>query len=404
MKINIKSVQVFIVFILFTSKGFSQSNNADTVRSFQVSFLPFIGFNSMPVNSTVNVSLNILGGYIKEVRVVEIGSLINIEGKNAGKCQLAGVGNLVGGSSTGLQCAGVINIAGAQNGMQASGVLNVVAGDAGKCQLAGVGNVVGGSFKGFQGAGVINISKTLEGLQVAGVLSEVLSDAKSCQLAGVGNIVGGSFEGLQASGVFNYAKNVTGAQISGVINVTPFFKGAQLSVINISDSCQGIPIGVLSFVAKGYHQFEFSADEVFNTNVAFRTGVKRFYNIVMAGIRPGNFDHPLWTFGYGAGTMFGNPDRLSYNIDLTSQHVSKGDFSSFESQLCKLYFGVSKGIGSKTSISIGLTYNLFVTDTHDKNYKDEVSKIAPYTLTNDTYGNGINLKSWIGGKVGIRFW
>ncbi|HEY4785564.1 MAG TPA: hypothetical protein VIH57_05925, partial [Bacteroidales bacterium] len=119
-------------------------------------------------------------------------------------------------------------------------------------------------------------------------------------------------------------------------------------------------------------------------------------------IRPSDFGNPLWTVGYGVGSMFGNPGRLSYNIDLSSQQVSKGHFSRFNSELCKLYVGVDWKIADKVSISAGLTYNLFITDTHAKYYNDEVASIAPYRLTNDTYNNGVNIKTWIGGKIAIR--
>jgi len=243
MKTNVKIARTLICLfiILVTGKVFSQNSNTtvnanktDTsVREIQVSFLPFISFNGSPINSTVNLSLNILGGYVKEVRTLEIGSIINIDEKNAGKCQVAGVGNVVGGVSSGFQSAGVFNFAASQMGVQIGGVLNVVARDAGKCQIAGEANVVCGSFNGFQAAGVINVAKSLKGVQVAGVLNTVFKDAKSSQIAGVGNVTAGSFEGCQIGGVFNYATKVTGAQISGLLNVTTFMKGTQLSFMNI---------------------------------------------------------------------------------------------------------------------------------------------------------------------------
>ena len=457
-KMKFIRIPVLGLLVLVSTGTFSQDNNetgnnqetSKEVRNLQVSFLPFISFNSSPANSTVNYSVNILGGYVKEVRVLELGSIINIDGNNAGKCQLAGVGNVVGGTSSGLQSAGVFNYATRQNGIQASGVFNVVTKDAGMSQLAGVANIVGdssaglqaagvfnyataqngvqlggvfnvaaknagicqlagvtnitaGACNGFQGAGVMNVAKTVKGAQVAGVLNTVFGDTVNCQLAGVGNVTGGAIDGIQAAGVFNYATKVTGAQISGVLNVAPYIKGTQISLINISDSCQGVPIGFLSFVAKGYHQLEFSADEIFYTNLAFRTGTRYFHNIFMAGIRPGNFGSPLWTVGYGVGTLFGNPDGLSYNIDLTSQQVSKGRFSQFESQLCKLYVGVDKKIAPFASLDIGITYNFYIIGTHSKYYNSAVSEIPLYTLSDHTYHNGINIKTWIGGKIAIRF-
>jgi hypothetical protein len=421
MKTKVKFISILLLLALLRigSNVYSQSNtqNDSSIRPMQISFLPFLSYNC---NFPVLLSLNIIGGSVEEVRGLEMGSVINIDRNNAGKCQLAGICNLVGGSSTGVQMAGVFNCAISQNGFQASGLANVIKKSAGKCQLAGVSNMTGGSFDGLQAAGVFNMAECLKGMQASGVINVIKTNAGQCQMAGVANLVGGASEGFQAAGVFNLSKSikgiqiagvlnnaefVSGMQISGLINRASFFKGVQLGVFNFSDSCQGIPIGVMSFVRKnGYYKLELSADEIFYTNLAFRSGMPKFYTSITAGIRPDNFTAPLWSYGFGIGTKFGKQSNFSYDLELSSQHVSKEFFSDYVSDLHKLYVGIDRKISSQTSVAVGLTYNFFITDTDDRHYNEKLSGIMPYKLTNNTYSrNGINIKTWIGGKIAIRF-
>jgi hypothetical protein len=385
MKTNVKFIAhiFFLTLFLISNSVYSQNlsnrgkdntlnnDSVSTHRSFQLSLLPYISINHVPANSVADISLNLIAGYVGGVSVFEAGSVLNLDRGDAGKCQLAGVGNLVGGSSRGFQAAGVINITQSLKGVQTAGVINIVKSDAGVCQLAGVGNISGGSFQGLQAAGVYNFTENVNGVQLAGV--------------------------------FNNAREVSGIQISGLINHASYIKGVQISVFNFADSCQGTPIGIFSFINNGYHRLEISADEIFYTNLAFRTGVNRFYTIFDAGIRPDNFETPLWSFGYGIGTRFVMKSNLSYDLELSSHHVSKGKYSDFESDLYKLYFGIDRKIASKTAVAIGVTYNCFITDTDARHYNEKISLIAPYTITNHTYRNGINMKAWIGGKISFRF-
>jgi hypothetical protein len=362
-------------------------NLTDSVfRQVQLSFVPMISTNKLLTGSAVNnVSINVLVGYVQSVRFLEVGGILNNVRNDASYCQLAGVGNIVGGNFKGLQLAGVYNIEKDIKGLQAAGVINIVRGNAGVCQLAGAGNFTKGYFHGLQAAGAFNFAKEDSGYQIAGAIN-----------------MSGKVKGLQIAGALNIAKEISGVQISGCLNLASYFNGLQLSVINIADSCQGIPIGLLSYVKHGYHKIEFSGDEVFYTNLAFRTGVKRFHTIILAGIRPDNFETPLWTFGYGAGTTFGKSDKLLFDIDLTSQQVVKGD-NFIENQIYKIYAGIDKKIGSKTSIALGVTYNIYMADTKTTQYNRYYSDIIPYHLSNSTFSNGFNLKTWPGLKLAVRF-
>ena len=108
-------------------------------------------------------------------------------------------------------------------------------------------------------------------------------NVKGLQLAGFMNL-SHNIKGLQGAGFLNKAHDVEGIQVSGFLNRAKNVKGSQVAVINISDSCNGIPIGVFSFVKTGLHQLEISGDEIFKANVGFRTGVPEFYNIFNVGI------------------------------------------------------------------------------------------------------------------------
>ncbi|HEY4789382.1 MAG TPA: STN and carboxypeptidase regulatory-like domain-containing protein, partial [Bacteroidales bacterium] len=80
-------------------------NLTDTVfRKVQFSVLPFVSTNKLLTGSAVNnVSVNLTAGYVQGVRNLEIGGVLNIVKYDAGFCQLAGVGNMVGRSFKGFQ-------------------------------------------------------------------------------------------------------------------------------------------------------------------------------------------------------------------------------------------------------------------------------------------------------------
>ena len=92
----------------------------------------------------------------------------------------------------------------------------------------------------------------------------------------------------------------------------------------------------MSFVNHGYHKLEVSADEIFYSNLAFRTGVQKFYNIILAGIKPENTMNAdnVWTFGYGIGMAPPIRRWLHLNVDLTAQHINKGSFT--EKEFCHM--------------------------------------------------------------------
>ena len=353
----------------------NMENIRDTLHSrAQVSLLPFVGTNHVLSGNVVNdYSFNIIGGYSLGVNRLEMGGVFNVDRGNAGGAQFAGVFNAVGGRVEGLQAAGTFNL-------------------------------TGGAVKGTQLAGVLNVNfASAAGPQFAGVLNVNGSNSSGTRFAGVGNVQIKDYRGAQFAGVFNVATHhVKGFQMAGVLNAARTVDGVQLGVINVADSIKGVPIGFLSFVRKGYHKIEISGDELLFTNIAFRTGVRQFYNIFTAGIKPDNFGDPIWKIGYGIGTAPRLSERLALNIDVVSTHVSHGHFNENVSQLSTAYLGVDFQIRSKFSITAGVTMNGYLTRT-DEIHPDIFTRFTPHFVYDKDVGDNSHLSMWWGGKIGLRF-
>jgi hypothetical protein len=190
--------------------------------------------------------------------------------------------------------------------------------------------------------------------------------------------------------MLNYARNVDGAQIG---------------LINIADSVKGIQFGLFSFFAKGYHKIEVSADEIFYSNIAFRTGAQHFYNIFTVGAKPHSFkeEQTQWTFGYGVGTSPKLTRWLSVNVDLTANQVVEGNSIEALNLLNKLYLGFEIEPIRKLALTAGVTLNGYVTDANYTLYPELFTDFTPEIIYDRTYSNDYNLKMWWGAKVGLRF-
>jgi hypothetical protein len=181
-------------------------------------------------------------------------------------------------------------------------------------------------------------------------------------------------------------------------------KGVQLGFINVADSVKGVQIGFLSFALKGYHTIEVSADEVFYTNLAFRTGTRKFYNILTAGMNPNTADEQetLWSFGYGVGTLPKINRWLSLNVDLTSNQIVKGEVEAIN-LLNKLYIGADFRLAKKISVTAGATLNAHVTDANYEFYPELFGDHKPSIFYQHTTREDIQVQWWWGAKVGVRF-
>ncbi len=368
-------------------------NISDTMYSdIQISLVPFVGSNgSLSGNMINNYSINMLAGYSRGTRQIELGFFVNMDREDVSWLQIAGFGNLVGGNVYGVQ---------------ASGFANVNGGETKAVQLTGLANVNFRDFKGVQLAGLSNTNlEAADGVMIAGLANMANGASKGVQIAGGANLHFKDFTGSQIAGITNIStEHVSGSQISALFNFGRRVRGTQIGLINHADTLGGVPIGLVSYVKSGYHKLEVSADEVFYTNLAFRTGVRSFYNIVMAGIKPEKVnDINVWTFGYGVGTAARLSRKLQLNVDLTAQHVNKGSFTNELSLLNKIHVGVDFQLARKFSAYAGLTMNGYLTNSSYTDYPVLFTDFKPSVFYDHTYNNGTNLKMWFGAQVGLRF-
>lgn len=343
-----------------------------TTRPFQVSFIPGLGSHGKMSGQVVNnFSLNVLGGYTAGTHGVELGGLFNIDKKDVKYVQAAGLFNVVGGQVKGFQVAGVNNT-----------VLDTVY----AFQAAGVNNLVKGKFT---------------GVQMAGVYNHVTDSVKGAQFSGVGNFAKKKVSGLQVAGVMNFSnKEMDGVQIAGVINYTKKLKGVQLGLINIADTSEGYSIGLINIILKGYHKLSISSNEVLDVNLSFKTGNRKLYSILQAGLRSGETDK-IYAFGYGLGSELPVNKRgnLLVNPELVSQYLYLGTWDH-HNVLNRFQFNFMLKINRYISVYAGPAYSVFLSD--------QKTGVAGYRFPIPSSSYHVNSFSsrftgWFGWNAGINF-
>lgn len=361
----------------------------------QVSFLPFLGTNGRLSGNIINdYSINFLGGYSLGTRQIELGFFFNLDRGDVSWLQIAGFGNVVGGKVYGVQAAGFAN---------------VNRGDTEAVQLAGFVNTNMGDTRGVQVAGFANTNLgKMNGVQVAGFSNVTGKPSNGVQVAGFGNVQIGDYSGSQFAGLTNIAtEKITGSQIAALFNYGRKVHGTQIGLVNYADTLGGVPIGLLSIVKSGYHKIELSADEVFYTNLAFRTGVRKFHTMLMAGFKPQQSldpaDTSVWTFGYGLGTTPKLTRWCYLDLDISSQHVNKGSFTDALSLLNKVYVGFDFQVAKKFSIATGVTFNGYLTSNSYTEYPTLFTDYHPRIVAEKNFSNDTNLKMWWGAKIALRF-
>jgi hypothetical protein len=314
---------------------------------------------------------------------------------------------MVGQNVYGVQASGFFNLnRGETKAWQMTGFMNVNFGETRGVQLAGFANTNLAPTHAIQLAGFSNFSNgPSKGLQLAGFSNIQWGEYQGSQFSGFANVSGKEIRGIQLAGFANVAKGITGSQFSGFFNYAKKVKGVQLGVINVLDTIGGVPIGLVNYVKHGYHKLEISADEIFYTNLAFRTGVKDFYSILFAGIKPDPSPESVnvWTSGYGFGTERRITQRLRVNVDITAQHINKGSFTRATNMLGKVHAGLDFTIGRKFSIYAGATLNGYLTEKTFTDYPVLFSNQTPSIFYDQTVGGDRNLKMWLGWKAGLRF-
>lgn len=367
-------------------------NIADTLhRKWQVSFVPFAGTNGMLSGSVINdYSFNVLGGYSMGTTKAEFSGFLNLNRSDVSFLQFAGFANITGGNVRGVQLAGFSNTVRSDvNGFQFAGFMNT-----------GFGNHTGGAFAGFLNFTAKNVS----GVQASGFANLAGGELKGVQAAGVANITRKRVEGVQVSALVNFTPDtLKGTQI-GFINAARHVDGTQVGFFNLAQSTSGIPVGFLSYVHNGYHKIEVSADEVFNTNIAFRTGVKAFHNIIQSGVNVSNDSLLLWHFGYGAGTTLDLSKMVALDFDLTASQMVHGDRNEKINLLTKAYLGTDVALSKHLSVCLGLTLNARIFKTNYSKYPDLFTWYEPNIFYDHTWElDRTRMQMWLGAKLGLRF-
>lgn len=411
-------------FLVPEESAVNTENIKDTLyKEFQLSFLPVLGTNYKLSGNVINdYSLNILGGYSLGTNKAEFAGLFNINRGNVKYVQGAGFANAVGGNFEGVQLAGYLNmvrktlygiqLSGFGNlvwdttyAIQAAGFFNFNRGISTSIQVAGFTNINLDTTKGIQVSGFLNAGlKPYRGFQLAGFTNAAIQEMEGAQLAGFGNLTVKNFKGLQMAGICNVVvKECKGTQIAGFLNYARTIKGSQFGLINISDSCTGVPVGLISYVHSGYHRLEISADEVFFINAALRTGTRSFHNLLFSGIQPEKTDTNLWTFGYGLGTSIVLGKTTLLDLDLSCQQINYGEVGPKINLLSKFSVGIEQRIANGVHLSTGPVLSAQLTNNYYAAYPDIFGAFTPHIFYKDQVNTSNTLRMWLGWKFGLRF-
>lgn len=367
-------------------------------RIAQISLVPSLSFGSnLSTNGLIinKFSLNILAGYSKGVDGFEFGGVANLVNGDVRWCQIGGIANLVRGDVIGLQIAGIANLnQGNIKGLQFSGISSITKRDVDGVQISGISSIVRGGFNGAQISGISNLAfQKSNGVQIAGIFNQVIDTLVGSQISGIGNsaLKGTTFG--QISGILNLTNVNVGLQISSILNHANHNKGLQIGLINTSKKSTGIALGLINFVAQGYHEVELSTNEVFQANLVFKSGVKRLYNTYSFGVR---FEkEPIYAGGLGLGTYFDLSEKTMLSLDVSSQITFNS--SNYNSLLNKLSLTFDYKPAKWITIFAGpsLNTNLLLNG-------GELIELGYKPLYEEELANG-SLDLWLGGQFGIRF-
>ncbi len=285
----------------------------------------------------------------------------------------------------------------------------------------GTNRLLSGSIKNDYSVNILmGYSGGVRKLEVGGILNGVRNDVQGLQLAGVGNIVGRTVLGGQLSSAFNIAgyldrgiqlslgfnviiRESGGWQIAPINFAHRVVKGGkQMGFINISDSTDTVPIGFLSFVGSGnaYKRLELSADENQTTIFSFKTGVRKFYNILAVHY---NFTRKqeIFGLGYGIGRAYELGKSWMLNTDLTTNILVEYDaFSPNVASLWKLDVSFEKQIARNAAVTFGPSLKYIIIDEYNSSAwtAKPFNKIPAYKTISST----TNSVFWIGFQMGIR--
>lgn len=401
-------------------EGTNDSTEIKT-RAFQLSFVTPLGTNGLNSwTTTNNFSINILTGYAGGLNGAEFTGLVSLLKSEMKGAQFAGLGHIVLGETRGAQFAGLFNVgmkqahawqfAGFMNlvtnqatGLQCAGFANVVTDTLSGVQISGFGNVATKRSRGFQASGFGNYAKGGKVTQMSGFTNIAVGTNHGLQVTGFGNINTRDMKGAQIAGAVNInAGHLKGTQISGLFNFSRKLKGVQIAPFNYVDSLEkGVPIGVLSFVRNGYIGVEISATETMYGVFSFKTGVRKFYNILSVGAAYRD-NMIIWGWGYGLGGLIPLVPKWDLSIEGMCYQMNEGEwFTNRLNLLNKLTATAAWKLSKNVALIAGLSWNVTVSDITDEFGDPVTPHIAPWSVSDETHDN-INIKMYPGITAGIR--
>ena len=357
-------------------------------RRFQLSLLPFIGTNHRMSGRVVNdFSINILAGYSRGNRFVELAGIANLTREYANGLQAAGVFNIVKGNVKGVQLGGVFNHVGdTLRGIQYAGTWNFAHTTRAISQISGFANLAWHGTLLTQFAGSVNVADSINGIQAAGTFNQ----AKNVN-------------GLQASGFVNNAKKVNGVQIASIFNRARSIKGTQIGLINYADSLNGFQLGLINIArVGGFNALELSTNELNTYNIAYKSGSRKFYTTLVVGMTPQS-DGNIWTHGLGIGTMLKLNKWSDVNIEAQHRHVNVGSYNDYLQEWFQLGLYWNIHLSNRFELNLGPTFNGLVTDKFESPAIGNRDKIFPSSVKRNVYvGTNEVWDTWTGGNLGLR--
>ena len=206
--------------------SFFETFNPREMAYFHLSVFPGVNLVEGHKNYTL-ASLGIFGALDNNINAIQASSIMNITRNRM----------------TGIQTAGILNIAGSVNGMQDAGIFNI-----------------SGNVNGAQAAGLFNVGDVVNGVQAAGLFNTA-----------------SEIHGIQAAGLFNSTKEVHGMQAAGLINAAREVSGMQVGVINVAETSNGVAFGVINIIKDGMHHIGFNWDSNDMFDTFFQTGTKNLF-------------------------------------------------------------------------------------------------------------------------------
>jgi hypothetical protein len=402
--VSIKPTEIKTIYPINEGIKTNETNIKDTLRR-PATFSLYPGmstYNSLTANIVYKFALNFIG-YNRGIDGIEIGALSNINREDVGNIQIAGISNHVGGNVKGFQVAGLTNtVKKDADGAQIAGITNHVGGKFEGAQIAGILNQNKGNLIGTQIGGIMNIVDTIKGWQIGG-LANICESINGFQIGGLGNHTE-AFVGPQIAGLYNHTQYAKGVQVSGIFNKAKTMNGWQIGLLNVSDTITGIPIGIFSFVKKnGYKHLEIYKDEIFDANIRFTTGVRKFHTFIFAGVQPQitNDATKFYTFGYGIGSAFDLSKKLLLDIDLSSQNIAQKKWSDLTNSNLKLYSGIGYKIYKSISVAGGVSLNAYFMDKSLLENTAFANIRNNYIYKYDSNTSDLAIRGWLGYKVGL---